>query len=432
MTQTLISRSFWQTGAHSDGKPPRHGSRSFRRPALAAFVALIVISVTVLQKIAVPINIGQVGGPVQAALPLMGLALLALAFFVSLKIDMRRLLFLVILLVFAAISIAFQSNAYSINSVIMVISIYIPFLFYIEVSGKTYHNLIKIYLDVMIAVGAVVFLQHFSQLIWTWRVWPNLNQLIPQKFQFVGYDYIQPIKYGLNLMKPNGIFFLEVSCISQFTAIAFAVELVYFQRLWRMIFYSSVLLACFAGTGLLLLLVTGPVLLNRLSPRSLAVVGLVSVACVITAIGINWLPMVQNRFTEFQQVGSSSYYRFVVPFQLLLDLVKNPSSIVMGAGPGNIPRGNANDWWVITKIAFEYGLLTTIAFFVYFGYILFKDAPSQRIAFLLFVYFNFSGGFAVPIFPILVFLIGGLFRIRGRQETREQDAALPALAPALK
>jgi hypothetical protein len=38
--------------------------------------------------------------------------------------------------------------------------------------------------------------------------------------------------------------------------------------------------------------------------------------------------------------------------------------------------------------------------------------PSQRVALVLFVLFNLMGGFNIPVYPLLIFLIGGLFRIK--------------------
>jgi hypothetical protein len=417
MTQASNSRSFWQTGAVSAGKTSKKGPNRYRRQALIAFVTLVVIGLTVLQKIALPITIGSVGGPIELVLPLTYVALFGLAFFVTFKLDLIRFGLLVVMVIFGAISTALLTVPYSLNSLLLVFAIYVPFILYVETSEKTYKNLMNIFLNVMIAMGAIVLIEQIIQLIWNWRAWPNLDSMLPKDFLLEGYVYIQAIKLGSRFMKPNGIFFLEVSCVSQWTAVALALELVYFRRLWRMIFYAVVLIACFAGTGLLLLLVTSPVLLSRLSRQSLAVVALVFAAFVITAIGIDWLPQVQQRFTEIQQYNSSSHHRFVAPFQMLFDLLQKPSSIALGAGPGNIPLVNEDIWWAITKLSYEYGFLTAVAFFVFLGYVLFKDAPSQRIAFVLIILFNFSGGTITPVYPILVFLIGGLFRFRESQSS---------------
>lgn len=412
MTQTSTTRSLWQGGGLSAGKTSKRDKGSLRRPALFTFFIFEVICMTVLQKIVIPINLGTLGGPVQVVLPLTYLALFTLMFFVKFKIDITRLIFMSAFFLLAFLSILMQSGSYSVNSVILMIVIYLPFMLFIEVSESTYSKILNIFLTAMIIFGGIVFIQHITQLIWSWKVWPNLDKLVPPDFLFDGFVYIQPVKYKSMFMKPNGVFFLEVSYLSQWTAVALAIELVYFRRLWRMIFYGVVLISCFAGTGLLLLLICGPVLLTRLSKKSLGIVAVVVVACLITVISINWFQEVQQRFVEVQQYNSSAHNRFITPFQILAKFAEHPSSIWVGEGPGSGDKSKNEFWWVVTKLAYEYGFLTTISFFAFIGYVLFKNAPSQRISFLLLILFNFMGGFIIPVYPILIFMLGGLFRIR--------------------
>ena len=90
-----------------------------------------------------------------------------------------------------------------------------------------------------------------------------------------------------------------------------------------------------------------------------------------------------------------------------------------GEGPGNIPKGEARIWWASTKLTYEYGILPAISFMAFFGYMLFYKAPSQRVAMVLFVLFNLMGGFNIPVYPLLIFLIGGLFRVSHGKSSSE-------------
>lgn len=412
MTQTPTARSLWQGGMGAPSKSISKEKGARRRMALLIFFGFEVFCLTVLQKIVIPINLGTLGGPVEAVLPLTYLALLILLFFVDFKVDIRRLALISVFFLCAFISIMIQTNAYSVNSVILMVAVYLPFILYIEVSDSTYKKLLNIYLTFMIFFGGIIFLQHIIQLIWSWRAWPNMDHIVPPEYLFDGFIYTSPISYGSHYNRPQAIFFLEPSYISQWTAIALALELVYFRRVWRMVFYAVVLLCCFAGTGMLLLLICAPVLLGRLSRRTLGIVAVMLAVIVVTIISINWVGQVGHRFTEIQRTNSSAYHRFIVPFEILSKFTQNVSSIWVGEGPGTGNKERNEFWWVTTKLTYEYGFLTTLSFLAFFGYCLFKSAPSQRIAFMFMVFFNFMGGFIIPVYPMLIMMIGCLFRIR--------------------
>jgi hypothetical protein len=351
-------------------------------------------------------------GSVEIAIPLTYLALAILFCFVPPTVDLTRMILFIVFVFLSLISVSLVRNNFSPASIILVLIINGPFVLYIDVSESMYRRMIKIYLNIMIFFGVIILLQHAMQLLWTWHSWPNLNRLIPEQFLFSGYVYIQPIQFGSSIMKPNGIFFLEVSYVSQWTAVALALELVYFRRIWRLVFYAVILLASFAGTGLLLLAICSPVLLTRMSWKSLLGVVAVVAAGVVFAVNINWYGQVSHRFGEYQQTKSSANHRFIEPFEVLAEVLHRDNSMFTGEGPGNIPKGESRIWWASTKLTYEYGIVPALSFMAFFGYMLFHKAPSQRVAIVLFVLFNLMGGFNIPVYPLLIFLIGGLFRIK--------------------
>jgi hypothetical protein len=406
-----------------------------QRTALLLFFTVEVLGLTLMQKFVMPINLRPVGlnidiGSIEAIIPITYIALSILFFFINPRISLSRLIFLVAFLSFSIFSTLMTTNTYSTNSIALLIVIYLPFIFIIEVSEHNYRSMLKIFLDAMIIFGAIALIQHVMQLVSSWRSWPNLNELIPDDFQYTHFNYVQPIKFGSRLMKPNGIVFLEVSLLSEWTAVAFGLELIYFRRFWRMLFYAIVLVATFAGTGLFMLLLSAPVLLTGISRKSLASVVVIFTAAVIFASQIHWNSQVNQRFTEYQMQETSSYKRFIEPFQILQTTLLHPGALVVGEGPGNGDKENGAAWWPITKICYEYGFLAGFAFLAFLSYVMLQGAPSQRIAFLLLVMFNFMAGAAIPVYPILLFVFGGLFRIRESKTNRRkvQGAPKPALA----
>ncbi len=422
MTQTTTPdrKSFWQVGARSFLPAGPSSARVVRYYALVAFFAFEVFCVTFLEKFAIPLNLEPLGisvdlGSVELLLPLTYIAMIVLTFFVGIRVDINRLIWFSVFAICALISILTLSTPMKPQSLILFLVINIPFLFVVDVSRTTYRRMLKIFQDVMIFFGIVVLIQYAVEIIWSWRAWPDLDRIVPETFRFVGYNYIQPIRFGSRLMKPSGVFFLEVSYVSQWTALALALEIVYFKRVWRMIFYSGIVVSLFAGTGILLILLCSPVLLARVSWRTILGVLAIGVTCILIAIQINWYQQVNHRFTEYKHTGSSSNHRFIEPLEVLGDTLQKKNMLFTGEGPGTIPKGGAQVWWTVTKLAYEYGLLTTIAFFIFYTSMVFVGAPSLRIAVVLYVLFFLMSGTSIPVYQVLILIIGGLFRIRNEK-----------------
>ena len=388
-----------------------------RRHGLMAFFTLQVIGLVFLQKLAVQFDISLFGiylsvGAIQATLLVFYIGLLGLISFANPKIDLTRLILFSILLITVIISVSVQRAIYSQASVLLMVACYLPFILVVEVNAVTYRRMLNVYLNVMIIIGVIVLLQQASQAIWSWTVWPNLDLLVPPKFLLPNFNYIQPITYGSLLMKPSAVFFLEVSTVSQFLAVAFAIEMIYFRRVHRLAFSVVALLATFAGTGPMLLAMCVPVLLLKLSWRSFLVVLVIFAAGYIAAEQLHWYQQVQGRLDEYESQGSSAYLRFVDPFLDILEALRRPDSVLAGIGPGNTMKFGGVVSWAVTKVTVEYGVLTLLSFSALVGYTLFKGAPSLRMAFMLIVFFNFmGGGIVIPIYPVMIFIFGGLFRV---------------------
>lgn len=409
-------------------------STHVQQAAVLGFFAIQVVAVTLLQKFSIDIGFQFAGryvdfGRVEVALPIFYLSLAGFLVFLPIKIDFFRVAALGVALIFTLISIQLLGTNYSANSILLIVAMYVPFILYVEVNEKTHHAALKIFLNVMIGFSAIVFVQQVVQIVASPQLWPNMDRIIGEDYRVPGYVYIQPIRYGMRLMKPNGVFFLEVSLLSQWIAIALALELVYFQRLWRLVFYTLALLACFAGTGILLILLCAPLLLGRLSLRTTGTVMVVILIGIVFSLKIHWLDNVQQRLGEYQTQGASANHRFIEPAKILIDLTTRSDALFEGSGPGSGQKTEQAMWWASTKLAFEYGFATAFAFVAYIGVLLFHKAPSKRIAFTMFVFFNIMGGIIIPAYAIMLFIIGGLVRIRddtGRVRPRRLNEAASA------
>ena len=126
---------------------------------------------------------------------------------------------------------------------------------------------------------------------------------MPERIVYLHYNYIQPIHWGSPWMKPNAIFFLETSHISQFIAMAIVIELTCFFRLRYLAFFGAALLSTFGGTGMLTLLASLPFVLGRV-PKGVILAGILLLPVFyLGADAIGLLDNVKNRSTELSARG---------------------------------------------------------------------------------------------------------------------------------
>lgn len=395
--------------------------RQRRDNVLYYFFIVQVISVTVLQKIGISLGDDAVA---PLAIPLMLLGLAAVIFFVPPIIDSKRVA-LVALFLGAVLASTALSTRFSMASVVLLFALYAPFAITFQTSDTNYRRCMEFFSKTMVVMAGITIAQLFLELVGSWRMWPNLDELLPSSLLVPNFNYIQPIAWRSHLMKPNAVFFLEVSFLSQYLAIALAVEIVLFQRLWRIILFTAVLFATFAGTGLLLLALTLPVLLGRLDMKymTMIIIGLVLVG--VLALEVGWLDVVAHRIGEYRYSGSSANMRFVAPLDRLIDfMARGPQSIYSGIGAGQIEKANDFQWWPITKAVVEYGAITGILLYVLIFYVLMDRVPYRRIGYLMIVWFSIEGALLTAVNPYTCALFCSLFVLeRGPRRIRRTTTA---------
>lgn len=380
-------------------------------PVLWVFAA-IALGVTLLQKI----GYGTApDGIVPAIVPLVLAAMIAGLAFARPVFDTGRVwLYFLFVIVSGLTTTLFAAN-YSLKSFALFAILYLPLVVAFRVSDATYRRCMDFFSTLMVAMVGIVFVQHLVQLGVGWQYWPNLDTLLPPSLLIPHFNYVQPIVWGMNYMKPNGIFFLEVSFLSQFIALALGIELVIFRRWWRIALFTTAVFITFAGTGLLLLLLTAPVLIGRVSIRNMliAIAGFAIVGWLAWWLG--WVDLVAHRFDEFSRSGASANMRFVEPYNRLVEFASDPNSLYRGIGAGQIEKALNFQWWPITKAILEYGIVPGILFYAFFLYTLFNRAPRLRIAYMLAVWFSFEGALLTAVNPVTCMLLSTMFVLDGRR-----------------
>jgi hypothetical protein len=400
------------------GFPLKRTSRSYstadaagQAPIFWVF-ATIAIGVTVLQKIGY-------GSSTDAIVPLVvpvTLGALVVALAIARQVfDAGRLALYFLFVIVSGLSTAIFAINYSFKSFALYAILYLPMTVAFRVSDATYQRCMSFFCNLMLGVVGIVLIQHAIQLTIGWQYWPNLDTILPKNLLIPFFNYVQPIVWGMNYMKPNGVFFLEVSFLSQFIALALGIEIVLFKRWWRVALLIVAVFITFAGTGLLLLLLTIPVLVGRVSIRNMIFSIIVFALIGWLAWWLGWVDLVSHRFTEFDRSGASANMRFIEPFNRLAVFVSDPQSLYRGIGAGQIEKALNFQWWPITKAILEYGIIPGLLFYAFFLYAMFNRAPSLRIAFMLVIWFSFEGALLTAVNPIACALLSTMFVVGRRK-----------------
>ncbi len=403
-----------------------------RDNAIYAFFICELIGLTILQKL----GLGSTPeGVVALNVPMMAIGVVALCAFARPIFPPSRLVLYFATVVTSIGSTAIFADTYSVNSLALFVVLYLPMIVTFTTSQANYHRCMEFLSRLMVAVCGIVIAQHVSQVVFSWQVWPNLNKLLPPNFLIQNFNYVQPIVWGMRYMKPNGIFFLEVSFLSQYIALALAVEIAIFKRPWRLMLFSAVLLSTFAGTGLLLMLLTIPVLIGRTRIRSMTTVILMLCIVAYASYKLGWFDLVSHRLDEFNKAGRSANMRFIEPLNRLIAAADRPGALLHGIGAGQIEKTFGYQWWPITKAVVEYGFLPGLIFYTFFLYTLFDHPPSRRLAFTLAVWFSIEGALLTSVNPLTCALMSTLFFLprqeRGERKDGQGDAAAQSL-PAMQ
>jgi hypothetical protein len=293
--------------------------------------------------------------------------------------------------------------------------LYAPFIFVVPANQTRYLEVLNLYQKFIAPVACIALLQ-FGLRIAGLGSTDLLSQIVPQKFVLMGYNTYAVLDYNLKFGRSNGIFFLEPSFISQFMALGILIEWLYFRRYYLMALYAGAIAGSLSGTGILMLIVVGGIVLVQRKQFWIVIVGIAAYATLkFLSEYSEILHYFLGRTDEFGSEGSSAYIRFVGPFIAIPDaLGNNFVDWMTGFGPGNAKQlvffGYAINPFVFSKLMLEYGVLGTIPFMIYTGYCILARRFSVPLTVAMFMIYNIlSGSLQQPHTIFLVWLIGCVF-----------------------
>ena len=410
-------------------------------PAIARRVASILsvhlVLVVLTQKMALPI-----GGGIQIAFAMVFQYVVFAMFLLMgvLRVHLMRSLLLLAFVGFATIVHAIYNgdSGFSPGSLFLLILILAMYSFVVPIDEENYNRILKTFQKIAVVASLLVFVNWGTQIAGLGIF--NLEDYIPDSFQYINYVYMNKLKWNLPWIKPNGIVFLEVSHLSQFIGMALVIELARFRRLKFAGLYAVALLSSFGGTGTLLVMASAPFLLAMLPRKYTMAIVLAAPMLLVVAAQIGVLDNFTERATEFGQEKSSGYNRFVLPAMTAGQALEREGlQGLLGSGAGTIPDGDASKggfngfaWSPYAKVVYEYGLIGFLIWLPLTVVAIFNRGMPFIIGWIAFLQYNFlNGALNVPLHTVYCYILVAGYIMLPTAKTRPAPEAQPVrLSPA--
>lgn len=312
-------------------------------------------------------------------------------------------------------------EAFSIPAILAAMCYYSVFMFVAPMERAAIFRIMRNFVNISTFIGLVVYIDWIFNL--THHALPNMDKFVPQDFVFLHYVYIQPVHWLSPYTKPNGFFMLEASHTSQMLAMGIIAEFCTRQNFLRLGFLGVALLSCYAGTGLLMLILVTPFLLPRAKSTTLVAALMIAPLVLGAAAAKGLLTDYTRRSHEFNQQGESGNQRFVWPYQLAWKQMNSDvHDLTVGIGASNssydarLPvfiKGKPNGapaYGTPTKLIIEFGIFIAVLWSAYFWIVLFRGAVPLPIILMMFIQYELlNGGLLVPIQVLYCYLLCAIY-----------------------
>ncbi len=381
---------------------------------------LILGSLVFLQRLSIA------GVPVAFGISYM--VLVALVLLRVVIIDATFLVFFLIAVAVASLSIFWWPADASLSSFLYLVAIYALYMLRFRDRAASFAAARHIFLKCMLIVAVLGIAQFMAQFVLgPERVFPL--EFLPEFVKAQNYNVIIPLTYGSPIVKSNGVFFLEPSFFSQFLAIALIFELAGPQRPIRSSIYLFALLLSYSGTGLLTAAVFAPLMLIRRVNVPIILGAIVTSIVVVLSASVFEFNTLFGRVDEFTAPESSGFARFVSPFYLIRDfLLPSPDNFLFGMGPGTINAALlkatfhaylAHDpTWI--KLIFEYGLVGGLALLSYVVSAVYTGARDRLLSTALLFAWLVLGGYLLNGMMNVLFVTLGVMHSWSAVRTPER------------
>ncbi|MGC1441915.1 MAG: hypothetical protein WA888_15020, partial [Burkholderiaceae bacterium] len=348
---------------------------------------------TFTAKIGVPFGPREVPASLYLLLGLMVFGMLTS----TLVLDIKKLAVFLAAVVFLGGVQVYRGTEWSPTSFFMMVGLYACYTMSVVDERFDVNRAIKVFLNTCLFIALCGIAQYPLQFIIGPTLAFPIDFLIPKSILVEGYMNLNVLSYGSSTYKPNGVFLLEASFFSQLLAIAVITELCSYNRPWRLAIYLAGMAISFSGTGIVILLVTMPVLIithRRFDLIALGIVGVIIAGIFYKELNVGYF---LERATEFNNVQSSFFMRFVGGFYFFEQFLwTDQLRSLFGTGAGtfmsfeersNLPVHES----ALNKIIFEFGIVGALVNLGFLFYCLKRSSAPMEIKLACAVMFFMAG-----------------------------------------
>lgn|GEM_PF-1139672 len=348
---------------------------------------------TFIAKLGVPVGPREVPASLYLMLSLMVLGLITS----KLVFDIKRLAFFLGTVVILGGVQVFRGTEWSPTSFFMMVGIYACYTMTVVDPRFDVRRAVSFFLNICTFIAICGIAQYPLQFIIGPTLAFPIDFLIPKTVLVEGYMNLNVLSYGSSTYKPNGVFLLEASFFSQLLAIAVITELCSHNRPWRLGLYLVGMLLSFSGTGIVILLLTMPVIVITQRRYDLIFLGFIGIIIALLFYDQLRIGYFLDRATEFNNVESSFFMRFVGGFYFFEQFLwTDQMRALFGTGAGtfmsfeeraNLPVHES----ALNKIVFEFGIIGAIVNFSFLLYCLKQSTAPFEIKWACAVMFFMAG-----------------------------------------
>jgi hypothetical protein len=297
---------------------------------------------------------------------------------------------------------------YSVLSVAYVFATYLPLALGTSLDAKVhFKQLWGSFISIATLMGILALVQMAVQLARPGYFMDPIS-LVPEKFLLSNYNTTYPVLQGvIEVLKPNGMFAMEPSFLSQILGLGLLGELAFKRRPLRIVLLGVSLISSFSGTGLMI--VFGSLLFLSNTRAMLATVLIAAAAAEIVNVS-GYGEAFASRTSELSHPGTSGNERFVAPFTAIgASWSESVPKALFGHGAGqvtNVDNGLDANYSAIPKVAIEYGMVGLVAFGVMWISMFQGLALNRALVVALILYYLVASGALLQ--PFTVFSLWGL------------------------